>query len=135
MKFLSRKFPISCFSLRLENCESLLEDIFHFLSKIPTEFWEKNISLTELCFVRKWTHFFNFFLMFYFSKEKYFYLHFGVKYEFILWFQSRVDRRKESCTPQSVDFSVDENTILCEKIYPFAFVLRLRVLQVNNKFH
>lgn len=50
-------------------------------------------------------------------------------------FQSRVDRRKGSCTPQSIDFSVDENTVLCEKIYPFAFVLRLRVLQVINSLN
>lgn len=38
--------------------------------------------------------------------------------------------RKGSCTPQSLDFSVDESTVLCEQIYPFALVLRLRVLQI-----
>ncbi|XP_065210299.1 uncharacterized protein LOC135838548 [Planococcus citri] len=43
---------------------------------------------------------------------------------------NRLDRRKGSCTPQSADFSSNENTVLCEKIYPFAVVLRLRVLQI-----
>lgn len=43
---------------------------------------------------------------------------------------NQIDRRKGSYTPQSADLSVDENTILYERIYPFALVLRLRVLQI-----